>query len=54
MKKLIFLLAVAGMFAIVSCKSGTKTDAAATDTTAVKAAADTTAAHAAADTTKAK
>jgi hypothetical protein len=54
MKKIIFLLAVAGMFALASCNSGTKTDATATDTTAVKAAADTTAAPAAADTTKAK
>jgi len=52
MKKLIFLLAVAGMFAFTACNSGPKTDAAATDTTAVEAAADTTATQPAADTTK--
>jgi hypothetical protein len=53
MKKIIFLLAVAGMFAFAACNSAPKTDAAATDTTAVQAPADT-AAPAAADTTVAK
>jgi hypothetical protein len=52
MKKLIFLLAVAGMFAVTACNSAPKTDAAAADTTAVQAAADTTVAQPAADTAK--
>ena len=54
MKKLIFLLAVAGMFAFASCGGGAKTDATATDTTAVQAPADTAAAPTATDTTVAK
>ena len=54
MKKLIFLLAVAGLFAFASCGGGAKTDATATDTTAVQAPADTAAAPTATDTTVAK
>jgi hypothetical protein len=50
MKKIIFLLAVAGMFAFAACNSAPKTDAAATDTTAVQAPVDTAAAPAATDT----
>ncbi len=53
MKKLFFLLAVAGLTSFAACKSGdTKVEATA-DTTAVQAAADTTAAPVA-DTTVAK
>jgi hypothetical protein len=54
MKKLFFLLAVAGLFSFAACKSGeTKVDATA-DTTQVEAAAVDTAAVAPADTTVAK
>ena len=44
MKKLIFLLAVAGMFAFASCGGGAKTDAPPTDSIAAKVAADSIAA----------
>jgi hypothetical protein len=51
MKKLLFLLAVAGLISFAACKSGeTKVEATA-DTTAVQAAVDTTAAAPVADTT---
>jgi hypothetical protein len=51
MKKLLFLLAVAGLTSFAACKSGeTKVEATA-DTTAVQTAVDTTAAPVAADTT---
>lgn len=54
MKKLLFLLAVAGMISFVACKSGeNKTDATA-DTTAVQEAPVDTAAVAPADTTVAQ
>jgi hypothetical protein len=53
MKKLLFLLAVAGLISFAACKSGeTKVEATA-DTTAVQAAVDTAAAPAA-DTTVVK
>ncbi len=51
MKKLLFLLVVAGLTSFAACKSGeTKVEATA-DTTAVQTAVDTTAAPVAADTT---
>jgi hypothetical protein len=51
MKKLFFLLAIAGLTSFAACKSGeTKVEATA-DTTQVEAAVDTTAAPVAADTT---
>jgi hypothetical protein len=54
MKKLFFLLAVAGLTSFAACKSGeTKVEATA-DTTQVEAAVDTTAAAPVADTTVAK
>jgi hypothetical protein len=54
MKKLFFLLAVAGLISFASCgPKETKSDATA-DTTQVQAAADTTAAAPVADTTVAK
>ncbi|NVO21614.1 MAG: hypothetical protein HXX13_18075 [Bacteroidetes bacterium] len=54
MKKLLFLLAIAGMISMVACKSKENKTDATTDTTAVKQApVDTAAAHVA-DTTKAK
>jgi hypothetical protein len=55
MKKLLFLLAVAGMISIVACKSKENKAEATTDTTAVTSApVDTAAAAATPDTTKAK
>jgi hypothetical protein len=54
MKKIIFLLAVAGLFAFAACNSAPKTDATATDSTAVQAPVDSAAAPAVADTTVAK
>lgn len=54
MKKLFFLLAVAGLTSFAACKSGETKSEATADTTAVQAAADTTAAPAVADTTVAK
>jgi len=54
MKKLLFLLAVAGLISFAACKSGeTKTEATADSTAQVAAPADT-AAMPAADTTVAK
>jgi len=53
MKKVFFLLAVAGLISFASCKSGEKKADATADTTAVQAAVDTTAAPVA-DTTVAK
>jgi len=54
MKKLLFLLAVAGLFSFAACKSGeTKVEATADTTAQVEVAVDTTAA-APADTTVAK
>ncbi len=51
MKKLLFLLAVAGMISFAACKSGeTKSDATA-DTTVQKASVDTTVPATTADTT---
>ena len=54
MKKLLFLLAVAGMMSIVACKSNENKADATTDTTAVQQAPVDTAAPAVADTTKVK
>jgi hypothetical protein len=51
MKKVFFLLAVAGLISFASCKSGEKKADATADTTAVQAAVDTTAAAPVADTT---
>ena len=42
MKKFIFLLAVAGMFAFSACNSGPKTEGAANDTTVVTTTTTTT------------
>jgi len=54
MKKLLFLLAVAGLISFAACKSGeTKVEATADTTAPVEAAVDT-AAPVAADTTVAK
>ncbi|HEX7411167.1 MAG TPA: hypothetical protein VF298_03410 [Bacteroidales bacterium] len=53
MKKLIFLLAVAGMFAVTACNSGTKTESSSTDTTVTKTTkVDSTVTTTPADTTK--
>ncbi len=55
MKKLIFLLAIAGMFAFAGCKSGTKTESSSTDTTVVTkttTSVDSTVSQTPADTTK--
>lgn len=54
MKKLFFLLAVAGLISFAACKSGETKSEATADTTAVQASVDTTAAPVAADTTVAK
>ncbi|MBK7213232.1 MAG: hypothetical protein IPH88_08080 [Bacteroidales bacterium] len=54
MKKLLFLLAVAGMISFVACKSGETKSEATADTTAVEQAPVDTAAPAAADTTQVK
>ena len=54
MKKLLFLLAVAGMISIVACKSKENKTDATTDTTAVTQTPVDTAAAQVADTTKAK
>lgn len=53
MKKLFFLLAIAGMFAFVACKSTeNKTEATADSTAVEQTVVDTTAAAAPADTTQ--
>jgi hypothetical protein len=54
MKKLLFLLAVAGLISFAACKSGETKSEATADTTQVEAAVDTTAAAPVADTTVAK
>jgi hypothetical protein len=54
MKKLLFLLAVAGMISIVACKSKENKTDATTDTTAVQEAPVDTAAAPATDTTQVK
>ena len=55
MKKLLFLLAVAGLISFAACKSGeTKSEATADTTAQVEASVDTAAAPVAADTTVAK
>ena len=53
MKKLLFLLAVAGLISFAACKSGETKSEATADTTA-QVATDTAAAPVAADTTVAK
>lgn len=55
MKKLIFLLAVAGMFAFSACNNGTKTGSSSTDSTVVTkttTTVDSTITKTPADTTK--
>lgn len=54
MKKLLFLLAVAGMISFVACKSGENKTEATADTTAVMEAPVDTTAVAPADTTVAQ
>jgi hypothetical protein len=54
MKKLFFLLAVAGLISFAACKSGETKSEATADTTAQVAATVDTAAPVAADTTVAK
>jgi hypothetical protein len=54
MKKLLFLLAVAGMISFVACKSGENKTEATADTTVQQAPVDTAAAAPAVDTTQVK
>lgn len=53
MKKFILLLAVAGMFAVTACNSGTKTETTSTDTTVTTSTSvDSTVTTTPADTTQ--